>query len=237
MERGKVVVAPDLTTMIELLETGQVDLFFDSAYPALTVYNDIGARPLLRRWKKGVGAFHTLITVREDSQITDLNGLLGHIIAFDDQVSTSGYLLPKAHLTTLGYQLTEVSSVKSVVPDSEIGYVFANGEENVLAWVLQRRTAAAAVRDTDYERFAPDVQSQLSVLTRTVDLPRHIVLASPKMNEALQARIVEILLDMDQTPDGQAVLATFERTSKFDALPGGPEEALAMLQKLFGSEP
>ena len=236
VEQGKVVVAPDLTTMMEYLDTGQVDLFFDSGYPALTVYNDVGAQLLLRRWKKGVGTFATLIVVREDRRITDLDGLLGHVVAFDDQVSTSGYRLPKAHLTKQGYYLTEVSSVNSVVPDSEIGYVFANGEENVLAWVLQGRTSAAAIRDTDYERLAPDVKRQLGVLTRTVDLPRHIVLARPGMNDAMQARIVEVLLDMEQTQEGQAALATFERTSRFDALPGGPEEALALLQRLFGPE-
>ena len=233
IQQGKVVVAPDLTTMIKHLETGRVDLFFDSAYPALTVYNAIGARPLLRRWKKGAGTFHTLIVTKNDSGITDLDGLLGHIVAFDDQVSTSGYLLPKAHLVKLGYQLTEVISVNSAVPVTEIGYVFANGEENVRAWVLQERASAAAVRNIDYEQLTPEIKSQLTVLARTVDLPRHIVLARPAMEEALEARIVKVLLDMDQTPEGQAALASFEGTSKFDALPGGPENALVMLQQLF----
>ena len=52
IQQGKVVVAPDLATMMGYLETGQVDLYFDSPYPALTVYEGIGAHPLLRRWKK-----------------------------------------------------------------------------------------------------------------------------------------------------------------------------------------
>ena len=51
--RGKVRVAESLEAMIDLLETGQVDLYLDSAFPVAHVCSASGARPLLRRWKKG----------------------------------------------------------------------------------------------------------------------------------------------------------------------------------------
>lgn len=233
IKQGKVVIAPDLPTIIQYLKTGQVDLFFDSPYPALTVYQEAGARPLLRRWKKGVEEYHTIIAVHKDTEIADLTGLLGKIIAFDDRVSTSGYLLPKGHLTKLGYRLSEQSSPASVVPSNEIGYVFAGGEKNVLAWVLQGKTAAAVIQSSDYDEFTPDVKSQLVILERTPNLPRHIALARPGMGEALQARIVELLLGLDITPEGQTILKEFERTKKFDALPLGPEGTMKTLQELF----
>ena len=220
-QRGGVVVAPDLSTMEHYLETGQVDLYFDSAFPAITIHNAVGADLLLRRWKKGTGTFHTLIVVNKASGITELDGLVGQAIAFDDAVSTSGYLLPKAHLEQLGYHIDEIVSPTSAISDTAIGFVFANGEENVQAWVLRSETSAGAIRDIDFERLPADVKNQLTILSRTVELPRHIVLARPEMNDVMQTRIVEVLSAMDQTVEGQAILASFERTSKFDELPGG----------------
>ena len=233
IRQGKVVVAPDLETMMDYLETGQVALFFESPYGALTVYEEIGAVPLLRRWKKGVGEYYSLIVVRSDSGITDLDGLLGQVIAFEDPGSTSAYLLPKAHLIGLGYQVSEKSGETSAVGNDEIGYVFTGAEENIIAWVLHGKTAAGALSTNDYEELPPEEQNQLAILAQTVAIPRHIALARPGMDKALQTRLVELLLGMHQTPEGQAVLETFERTSQFDPLPQGPEGTMEALQELF----
>jgi phosphonate transport system substrate-binding protein len=188
---------------------------------------------LLRRWKKGVAEYHTIIVARRDTAITDLDGLLGQTIAFDDRVSTSGYLLPKGHLTRLGYKLTEKISASSGVAPEEIGYVFAGDEENVRTWVLHGETAAAAIPSSDYEELDADSKSELRILQRTPAVPRHIALARPGLQETLQKRIVELLSNMHETTEGQAALATFERTKKFDALPKGPQGTIEIFRGLF----
>ena len=230
---GRVVVAPDMSTMVQYLKSGQVDLFFDSPYPAFTVYEDADARPLLRRWKKGVAEYHTVIAARKDSGITDPAHLLGHVIAFDDPVSTSGFLLPKGYLTGLGYELEVVPTATSAVDSDRIGYVFAGGEDNVRTWVIQGKTAAAAFPSTDFEEFDDALKTQLHVIARTLNVPRHIALAQPKMDENLQGRIIELLLSMDQTPEGRTVLVKFDKTKKFDALPLGTDGTMDSFRALF----
>ena len=236
IKQGGVVVASDISTMIDHLKTGQVDLYFDSPYPAVTVYEEAGAHPLLRRWKKGVAEYHTVIAAGKDTGITDPSGLLGQVIAFDDLVSTSGYLLPKGHLTSLGYALAETPSASGAIAADEIGYVFAGGEENVLAWVLDGRTAGGAFKSGDFDELAPDVRDQLVVISETPAVPRHIALARPGMEEGLEMRITELLLGLHETPEGQAVLDTFERTKKFDALPEGVDGTIAMLRQVLAEE-
>lgn len=233
IKQGRVVVAPDLETMMDYLRSGEVDLYFDSPYPALTVYEDAAAQPLLRRWKGGIKEYHTVIVARKESGIGDLDGLRGTVVAFDDRVSTSGYLLPMAFLVSNGYQMAEQGDAGSAVNADEIGYVFAGGEENVLAWVLEGKTLGAAIPSGDFEELEEDVQSRLTVVARTPAVPRHIALAAPGMEEALKARIVELLLTSHESPEGQAVLETFEETSRFDPLPQGPEGTMAALQALF----
>lgn len=233
IREGSVTVASDLETMMKTLETGQVDLYFDSPYPALAVYEEIGAHPLLRRWKGGVSEYHTLIVARRDSEIDDLDELMGQVLAFDHPASTSGYLLPKAYLATHGYKATEKSDVESPVKDDEIGYVFAFGDENVVAWILEGKTAGAAIPNGDYENLDTDIKEQLTILAQTRDVPRHIALARPGMDAALQAAIVDLLLGLHQEPEGPSILETFEETSQFDTLPQGPEGTMDMLQELF----
>jgi phosphonate transport system substrate-binding protein len=233
IRQGRVVVAPDLTTMMDDLKSGEVDLYFDSPYPALAVYEETGAQPLLRRWKGGVKEYHTVIVARRGSGIQDLDGLQGKIVAFDDQVSTSGYLLPKAFLVKSGYQAVEVADAASQVGPDEIGYLFAGGEENVLAWVLEGKTGGAAIPSDKLEALEAGVQEQLVALAQTPAVPRHIALASPGMDEAVKTRLVELLLTLHETPEGLAILATFEETSRFDLLPQGPEGTMAALQQLF----
>jgi len=230
---GKVLVAPDMSTMVQYLKTGQADLFFDSPFPAFTVFEDADATPLLRRWKKGVAEYHTVIAARKDSGITEPAHLVGHIIAFDDPVSTSGFLLPKGYLTRLGYELELLPSATSAVESDRIGFVFAGGEVNVRRWVLEGKTAAAAIPSADYKELDDALKAQLHIIARTPNVPRHIALARPEMDEDLQARIVELLVSMDQTPEGQAVLAKFDETKKFDALPLGTVGTMNSFRALF----
>jgi len=127
IKAGKVVTASDMSTMIQYLKAGQVDLFFDSPYPAFTAYDEADATPLLRRWKKGVAEYHTVIVAGKETGLKSAIDLLGHMVAFDDPVSTSGYLLPKGFLTNLGFDVAEKASASSPVGSDQIGYVFAGG--------------------------------------------------------------------------------------------------------------
>ncbi len=198
---GRVIVSSDLETMMGYLESGEVDIYFDSPYPSLEVYEKIGAIPLLRRWKSGVSEYHTVIVTLKGGEIEDLDDLMGKMIAYDHPASTSGYLLPTAY-----------------------------GEETEAAWVIKGKVAAAAFSNGDLEDLHVEQQEQLTTLAQTPSVPRNIVLAWPGMDEKLQSRIIELLLELHQTPEGTAILETFENTSKFDSLPWGLMETL---QELF----
>ena len=231
--QGQVVVTSDLPTMLDHLETGTVDLYFDSPFPALEVYEQISAQPLARRWKSGVSEYYSLIVVHKDSGITDLDGLLGQVIAFDHPVSTSGYLLPKAHLVINGYEAIELDEVSRSIGASEIGYTFAFGEENQALWLLEGTVAGAAFSNSDFNDFSEEQREQLVILAQTPSVPRHIAMARPGMDSELRETITTLLLELHQTAEGQKVLEAFEGTSRFDKLPEGAEGLMNSLRELF----
>jgi len=233
ISQGRVVVTKDLSTMMDYLESGQVDIYFDSPFPALEVYEKIGAQPLVRRWKGGVSEYHSLIIARNDGDIKNLEDLTGQKIAFDHPASTSGYLLPNAHLVISGFETLEIDDTERSVPTDKIGYIFAFGEENQILWVLDGKVSAAGISNGDYEYLSKEQRDQLNILAQTPSVPRHIALASPRMASELKETIIQLLLDIDETPEGKEILEIFEGTSQFDELPNGPEGMMQALKELF----
>ena len=66
---GEVAIAPDIETMAKMMQSGAVDIYFDSLYPATIVSQQSGAEPILRRWKKGKAEYRTIFFTRADSGI------------------------------------------------------------------------------------------------------------------------------------------------------------------------
>lgn len=227
---GEVKIAPDMPTMAKWIAAGEVDIYFDSPYPAMIVGDESGAQPILRRWKDNVSEYHTVIFARSDRGVKTLADLRGKTIAFEDNFSTSGYMLPLAHMTEAGLDLVEKAEATQQVASDQVGYFF---DENGIQWVLSDRVAAAAVSSEDFAEIPEATRQQLIVLARTESLPRHLVMVSPKLDADRQAAIATILKNMDETAEGRAVLQQFEETAQFDDFPQGAEAALARMRSLY----
>ncbi|MBN1766398.1 MAG: PhnD/SsuA/transferrin family substrate-binding protein [Sedimentisphaerales bacterium] len=86
---GEVVIASSLQEMTDLMKNGRVDLYIDSPFPILTVCEESGAKLFLRRWKKGIKEYNSVIFVRRDSGIESVSDLMGKFIAFEEEFSTA----------------------------------------------------------------------------------------------------------------------------------------------------
>ncbi|MGD1849924.1 MAG: phosphate/phosphite/phosphonate ABC transporter substrate-binding protein [Cyanophyceae cyanobacterium] len=98
IEAGGVKVTQTLEKMAEKMGAGEIDVYFDSPFPAMIVSDLSGAKPILRRWKRGVGSYHSIIFVRADGDVKTLDDLKGNLVSFEGKISTSGYMLPLAYL-------------------------------------------------------------------------------------------------------------------------------------------
>lgn len=229
---GEVRIAPDMETMAKWLASGEVDLYFDSPYPAMIVSDQSGAIPILRRWKDGVESYNSVIFALTERGFQSLDDLNGQIIAFEQEFSTSGYLLPLTYLIEQGYRPVEKATFTAAVSPDEMGYTFSKEDENTIQWVLSGRVAAAAVSFQDFQEIPEDIRAQLTILARTESLPRQLVMIAPDL-AAAQDTIKTILMDMDETEEGRSILAQFEQTAQFDEFPEGAEAALAGMRKLY----
>ena len=230
-DRGKVKVAPDMETMLAWLRSGKVDIYIDSPYPAMLAVNNADAKPILRRWKKGSAEYHSVIFTMSDRKIKSLADLTGKTIALDHPASTTGYMLPRAEILKAGLKLTEQKSYNASVPKDEIGYVFSDEDENSIELVLSQKVAAAAVDSISFEKMSPEIKDKVTILAETEKVPRNIVLVAKDLPVEQIEAISTLLLAMDRTAEGKAVLEKFSQTAKFDNFP--TQKSLDKIQVLY----
>jgi len=219
---GKVVVTATLPELAKLLDQGAVDFYMESLYPTYVVNNVHGAGTLLlRRWKSGMADYRSLIFTHRNSGIQRLDDLRGKMIAFEDPESSSGYFLPKLFLQRNGFKLTEKPGPDANVGAAEVGFVFARTQENLVDWVLARKTAAGAFSNDDHAALDEKKRNDILVLAQTELLPRHLLSVRKDMPLGLVGRLEKTLLAMHEDAEGRNILQNTDATTKFDLLPGG----------------
>jgi phosphonate transport system substrate-binding protein len=230
---GEVRVASSTEEMIQLLKNGEVDLYFDSTYPATLISDASGAQIILRRWRFGVETYNGVIFASKDSGITDIEDLKGKMVAMDAPYSTSGFLLPAVYLTENGLTLIGKKGNQDPVASEEVGFAFAYDDENILQWVLSGLTPAGVTDDYHFDvAFPPEVKEKLVELARTETTPRQVAVARPGLDPKLLQAIEQILTTMHENPEGQKVLENFQ-TEKFDEFPEGLDKATTRMREMM----
>jgi phosphonate transport system substrate-binding protein len=233
---GKVVIAPTPFGLARLIEQRQVDFYMESPYPTYLI-NDIHgvAKLLLRRWKGGMAEYRSLIFTKRNGEINRLEDLGGKVVAFEDPESTSGYFLPHSFLTRKGFKFTDKNRFDPYASPTDIGYLFAYSQEQLVDWVLTRKAAAGAFSDGDYARLEKKKRSDITILAQTERLPRHLLSVRKDFSPALADRLKQILLSMHENDQGRRILKKTDDTTKFDLLPEGDAGLRRRLAEIFDS--
>jgi phosphonate transport system substrate-binding protein len=227
---GQVRVAADNDQMAEMLRSGEVDLYFDSVYPATLIHDTTGATPILRRWRNGVAEYHSVIFATQESDVESVEDLRGRMVAMDQAYSTSGYALAVVYLDEHGLQMSVKDSPDAAVGPDEIGIVFTYDDENTFAWVADGRVDAGVTDDFHFGQFSQ--QADLVSLAETESVPRQVVIVRPGLDPDFVEAIKQALLAADESEAGQAALEAFDDTAQFDEFPEGIDQALARMREM-----
>jgi phosphonate transport system substrate-binding protein len=188
--QGQVKITKTPDDMANLLKTQELDIYMDSPIILMLVSEQSEAEPILIRWKEGSEFYHSVFFVRSDSKIFSIGDLQGKKIIFEDPESTSGYLLPKAHLISNGYAVdTDVA---------DIIYEFSGDDENTPVWIIEGRGDVGVVSNQDFDEFLTPIKLQLRIIETTIELPRQVVALRSDLDSNLTSKIKEILINMDK---------------------------------------
>lgn len=235
IDQGRVIVTKSVPEMATLMREGKVDLYVDSPFPSLALSRLSGSKLILRRWKKGLGEYYSVIFSRKDSGVSRLENLNGKILVFEAPFSTTGYFLPKMIFLQKGIKLVTQDS-SDLVRHDRVGYRFSGNDENTMAWVIKGIAVAGAMDHESYVKEAKADLHQLQIILKSSSVPRHIVSHRADLPPKLAGRVKEILLRMDQSEEGRKALKDFGETTKFDEIPNALMAPLLKGIKFFDSE-
>lgn len=148
---------------------GKIDIVFGGPYNYILAKEKYGARALVIRKLEGSTEYRSYIFVREDSNINTLHDLKGKRFSFTDEISTSGYLLPRIMMFEEGIHdpNTFFSEVK-----------FKRTYQDVLESVLLREVDGAAIASFQFEGFGLRNRS-LKIIKKSRFLKLGPVFANP----------------------------------------------------------
>jgi len=218
--------------MIQWMKDGEVDLYFDSPYPALVISQEAGATPILRRLKYGVDQYHSVFISKANSEFDELSDLQGEMVAFEEAFSTSGYMLPLAFLIENDMNPILKNSLETVVSPGEVGYVFSTADNTTIQWIISGKIPVGVTDNVTFSRLPEETQAGLQIIAETEDVPRQLVLVSSDLSGSLTKSIKEALLAMEENETGQEALDTF-LTTEFDEFPDGAQKSLERMGELY----
>jgi phosphonate transport system substrate-binding protein len=215
---GKVLMAPDALQMASYLRRGRVDWVSETAGGAMLLQRRAGAETFLLSDRNGIRRYHTIYFARRDGEVTSIDELQGHRIAFQNPTSTSAYFIPAMELLERGMNLEILGSpVDPPVPDS-VGYVFARTERNIATWVHKNLVDVGAVSNLDWTnpRKIPEFfKSDFIILRESSEVPRGVEVVRQSLEPKVRARLREVLLGMADDPEAIGLLEQYHQSMRF----------------------
>lgn len=234
IREGRVLMARDPQQMMSYLRRGKVDWVTETPAMALLLIDRAGARPLLLTERSGAREYRSLIFARRDSGITDLSQLLGRTIAFQSPASTSAYVVPAMDLLEQGLPMSLMVSPLEDADPGSVGYVFANTDTNLAAWVHTRLVDAGGFSDQDWDslqRVSEAFRRDLVVIHTSEPVPRAMEIVAGGMEPRVAARLREVLLGASSDPQAREALRQFFRTTGFYESDADTDAALEQLRR------
>ena len=67
----------------------------------------------------------------------------------------------------------------------------------------------------DYEELPVAIKDELQIIDQTIDVSRHVVSINLKLDSTLSEKISDVLLDMENDPQGVKIMSDFKDTKKY----------------------
>jgi phosphonate transport system substrate-binding protein len=147
----------------------------------------------------GSPTYNGQIIVRADSGISSLTDLAGKTFCRPDPLSTSGWIIPELTMRAAGIEpATDLAEVVDAGSHDAVVAAVYNGDCDAGATFVDARSTI--------EEDNPDVMEQVIVIEVTEDIPNDGVQFIPDMDEELKTQIVDALMAIAETEEGQEAL-------------------------------
>lgn len=183
---------------------GKADAGFLGSFSYVLTRAKAGVEPIARPvWLDGSSTYNGYIFVRKDSGIRTVADMKNKRLALVDRVTTAGYIFQLDYLKKQG-----VDNMEEYFRD-----IYFTGGHDASAWAVYTGEADVGGGKNHIfhglEKEYPDFREKMLVLARSPDVPSNGMVVRADLDPQLKKRLTELLLGLDDTPDGRSVLKDF----------------------------
>lgn len=232
---GKTRVEKNIGAMLHALRERKIDLFVGEPFVSSLLQRAGDLRFMLQIPLLGTEKHASLIIVGKDSAIKSLADLKGKTLAFDDPLSSLGYLQPKIFLMEKGYKLAYRKPSAPARAD-EINYVFSGAPENTLLWIKKGKADAGAIDSEIFRTQPKELIQSYKTLDRSSALPPLLISYRSNLSPELVEQIKTILKRMHQSENGKKILEDLGAVPKFQDISKSTLDFLGKKQEFLLKE-
>lgn len=218
------------STINTMLGTGMADVGFICGLPYILKQDlphpevDLLLAPIMKDPKyEDKPIYFSYIIVHKDSPFKRLEDLRGHTFVYNDEISNSGYNMPRAELIRRGET------------DGFFGEIKRSGSHEESIRMIAVGTSDVSAVDSlvyDYDQINhPEFVDQTRIIQTLGPAGIPPVVVSSKMPQALRDQISDALLNMDEDALGKAIL-TKAMLGRFERVENSNYDSIRAMNKL-----
>lgn len=183
----------------DLLHKGEIDLAFICSGPYAIGHEKFGFEAIATPLVREKPFYQSYLIVNKESPFQKLSDLRGHIFAFTDPDSNTGYLVPKYWLSEMGERPESFFST--------VNYTYSH--DNSILAVARSLVDGATVDGHIWEYYHsrnPTYTSQTRIIKKSKLFGSPPLVASSYLRPKLKTQIRNLIFAMHQTPEGHRIL-------------------------------
>ena len=213
---AKSVIVGTMAELIEKANNDEVDIFFGSLYPTITVDQKSKLEPILKAYENGMDHYYSVFFTRNDSEIDDLSNINGSKVVFENKFSTSGFFYPSIVLKKLGYKLKQYNSPFEKPDKDVVGYSFSSDDGNTVFWILNNNADIGVTHNDDYDYFSDERRSDLKIIHTSKKLLRNIISVRKDIPKEEKDFLIQTLIEMTEDDEGRKIINQFLHITNFE---------------------
>jgi phosphonate transport system substrate-binding protein len=193
-------VATSFAAVIEAMGAGNAQVGWLNTFGYILAHEKYGVDVALATERFGTTTYKGQIITKADSGIETIEDLAGKTFCRPDPLSTSGWIIPSITLAAAGLDVETDIEVTDVGSHNNVVAAVYNGECDAGATYVD-------ARGTIEDDF-PDVKDVVVVIAESADIPNDTVSFAADVPADVRENVVNALLDIAGTEEGQAALET-----------------------------
>ena len=184
----KLIIPKDFDSFVDMVNKGEVDFSYENPYVYVQIAKSKRGYAFVKTIKQDKRSeFRGIIITREDSNIHDINDLLGKRIMIVSFRSAGGYLLQKELLLN-----------KGMILEKNFKVLDGKHQENVIINVYNKDVEGGFVRESALSLLKYELDlNRIKIINYTSYIPTWPMTAFSHTDRSLVEKVKKLLLDLD----------------------------------------